>query len=520
MRDDDEFFGYDRSPILSMKIPPHIELKLEDNQTNIYIGGVYVKTCMGMKIIIPIKNVSEYDYINSIDELSEHANKSNLDNGSFRITPKEEFRGHCSNIQAWVENNYDTCILHSNIAFPLLKRLTHIGDPLARNVFKEEIAERFSSGERIVILFLLEGNYLGYLDEFEQRVLLESVVINFVKFTVSEFNEFADLCEGIFQRVGENAQKAFLMNNISGISDFIAKQLVELKFDNNKIHILSDSLNRLISFLIRYEERFFDYGKANYKIKKHFSSDADAEIRNGTTLSIQYKNEDFYTETELLYNFQRYEVFLDLKVALFGDEIIMFSNINTNINANNINNIIVDVILNSKKAEEFFSENFSNIFDWIKYKEKAINQLTDLEQSDLDITDKVHYIYLILWNLLCRYPKQREKRFIKQANFFFEITEFYNAIDCDVAIEIQEEGHRRATQRHLHQGEFGQGQRIVLIVKNRDEQFYREYRDEELHDIMKSVFFRDENLTIYAAFWKRDQQIFEIDVKFDLKKNE
>jgi hypothetical protein len=73
---------------------------------------------------------------------------------------------------------------------------------------------------------------------------------------------------------------------------------------------------------------------------------------------------------------------------------------------------------------------------------------------------------------------------------------------------------------NLHQGEFGQGQRIVLIVKNRNEQFYREYRDEELHDIMKSVFFRDENLTIYAAFWKRDQQIFEIDVKFDLKKNE
>lgn len=107
-----------------------------------------------------------------------------------------------------------------------------------------------------------------------------------------------------------------------------------------------------------------------------------------------------------------------------------------------------------------------------------------------------------------------------ETNFFFEITEFYNSIDCDVAIEIQEEGHRRATQRHLHQGEFEQGQRFVLIVKNRDEQFYREYRDEELHDIIKLLFFRDENLTVNFAFWRRHQQIFEIYVKFDSKKNE
>ena len=43
---------------------------------------------------------------------------------------------------------------------------------MARNVFKGEIAERFSSGEKTVILFLLEGNYLEYLDESEKRVLI------------------------------------------------------------------------------------------------------------------------------------------------------------------------------------------------------------------------------------------------------------------------------------------------------------------------------------------------------------
>lgn len=138
-----ENISYSKSPVLSRKISAHIELKLEHNQTNIYIDGIYVETCMDIKIIIPKKNVSDYDYINSIDELSEHVSKLDLDNGNYSITPKEKFWGHCSNIQAWVEHDYDTRILHSNLTFPLLKRLTNIGDPLARSVFKAEIAERF-----------------------------------------------------------------------------------------------------------------------------------------------------------------------------------------------------------------------------------------------------------------------------------------------------------------------------------------------------------------------------------------
>jgi len=472
-----------------------------------------VETCMDIKIIIPKKNVSDYDYINSIDELAEHVSKSDLDNGNYSITPKEKFWGHCSNIQAWVEHDYDTRILHSNIAFPLLKRLTNIGDALARNVFKEEIAERFSSGEKIVILFLLEDDYLNYLDELEKINLFESVKINFFKFTVSEFNEFVNLCEKSFLEVGIDARRSFLMNNLNEISNLIVKYISESNFDGRQLHTLYESLNKLMSPLIKSEKLFFNYEIANYKIKNHFSTNADAEIRNDRTLYIQYKKEKFYTETNYSNSLERYEVFLNLKNALFGDKNVIFSNIRARNFDNNLN---VDVILTSKKAEKFFSENFSTISDWFKYKQNAINQLTDLGQSDLDFTDKIHYIYLIIWNLLCRRPKQTEMRFIKQANFFFEITEFYNSIDCDVAIEIQGKGNRR---RHLHH-EDEKGQKFVLIVKNRNEQFYREHRDGGLHDIIKLLFFNNENLTIYAAFWKRHQQIFEIDVKFDLKKNE
>lgn len=510
--DDEDYNDSDKSPILSRKISSIIELKLEDDQTNVYIDGDYVETCMNLKIIIPKNNIKDYDHINSIDELSEHISDSDLENESYSIDPEEEFWGHCSNIQAWVENDYDTRILHSNIAFPLLKRLTNIGDLLARNVFKEEIAERFSSGEKIVILFLLEDDYLNYLDEFEKINLFESVKINFFKFTISEFYHFVNLCEKIFLEMGIDARSSFLMNNLNEISNLIVEHVSEPKFDGRKLHTLYESLNKLMFPFIRYEKLFFDYKIANYKIKKHFSTNADAEIRNDRTLFIQYKKDKFYTETNFSYSLERYDVFLDLKNALFGDENVIFSNINTNISAKNFNNLIVEVILSSKKAEEFFSENFPTISDWFKYKQNVINQLTDLEQKDLDFTDKINLIYLILWNLLYRRPKQTEMRFIKQANFFFEITEFYNARDCNVAIEMFD-------NNNLHQGEFGQEQSFVLIVKNRNEQFHREYRDEELHDIIKLLFFRDENLTIDFAFWRRHQQIFEIDVKFDSKEN-
>lgn len=58
---------------------------------------------------------------------------------------------------------YDTKLLHRNIAFPLLKKLTDVGDPLAKKVFKEEIAKRIDSRFNPTITFLVEEGYLDYL---------------------------------------------------------------------------------------------------------------------------------------------------------------------------------------------------------------------------------------------------------------------------------------------------------------------------------------------------------------------
>ena len=55
----------------------------------------------------------------------------------------------------------------------LLKKLTEVGDPIAKRVFQEEIAKRFASCSLTVIHFLLFENYLDYLSEEELDVMFK-----------------------------------------------------------------------------------------------------------------------------------------------------------------------------------------------------------------------------------------------------------------------------------------------------------------------------------------------------------
>ena len=88
------------------------------------------------------------------------------------ISPEEEFMGHCSNIQAFFENGLNTNILHTNIAFPLLKKLVDLNFEPARRVFKQEIAVRFNEGTQNSRYFLSSGGYLNYLNKEEKEALI------------------------------------------------------------------------------------------------------------------------------------------------------------------------------------------------------------------------------------------------------------------------------------------------------------------------------------------------------------
>ena len=156
------------------QINEYLTLKLENERINIYVLNELFLNCKYLLLINPHLNENQ-GLIDSIDEASEllsHETEAHVSPRDLGITIEQEFWGHCSNIQAWVENDYDTRILHRNLAFPLLKKLADMGDPLAKKIFKDEIGKRFLSGHLSTITYLLEENYLDYLNREEITSLL------------------------------------------------------------------------------------------------------------------------------------------------------------------------------------------------------------------------------------------------------------------------------------------------------------------------------------------------------------
>lgn len=151
------------------KINDLVDLRLIDNTTYIYVNNEMFLTCVRLLMNIPVNRIQEADEINSIDEAAEIFNST--ENWQNIISPEDEFKAHCSNIQAFFENGLNTDILASNIAFPLLKKLVDHEYKPAIQVFKEEIVRRFNDGTSNSRLFLYKEGYLNYLNEEEKQEL-------------------------------------------------------------------------------------------------------------------------------------------------------------------------------------------------------------------------------------------------------------------------------------------------------------------------------------------------------------
>lgn len=168
--------------INDFKINNLITLKFRYNSTKIYVNGKRFIQCKRLVLSIPKDNAEKYNDIESIDEAAEIYEHSiyesqiikddgmpemENDEGFSLINPEEEFWGHCSNLQVWAENNYDTRLLKANLAFPLLKQLTKEGDNQAQTKLKEEILKRLLSGTESVIEYLFVEGYQDYLSNNE-----------------------------------------------------------------------------------------------------------------------------------------------------------------------------------------------------------------------------------------------------------------------------------------------------------------------------------------------------------------
>ena len=209
------------------KINKYLTLKLQSYETVIYIAREPFQICKHLLINIPVGHVND---IESLDELVDDYGEER-ENEFFahevEITPKELFKGHCSNLQVWVENNYDTCLLNSNLAFPLLKRLTEVGDLKALSVFKEEVRKRFESLYPPVQQYLISEGYLEYFSISEKNELLKYVLSIDTWIAIAE--NYLVKCQK------EDAIKAYeYALNIDPINKFILEKLYNLsKVTNN-----------------------------------------------------------------------------------------------------------------------------------------------------------------------------------------------------------------------------------------------------------------------------------------------
>lgn len=215
------------------KINDYITLKLEHNETFIYVQGKKFLQCIRLVLDIQRNDISDYDEIESIDEAAEVFKQSLWQNkivegpmaqpSRFQnetITPEQEFWGHCSNLQTWVDNNYDTRLLKSDLSFPLLHKLVDVGDLKAKRVFKDEIAKRFTSGYLNVILYLLEQNYLDYLNDEEKEILYEN--FNFETFLSVKPEKFFWILEKFISLGIDSA--------LSKLKDEISKKMMNENF--------------------------------------------------------------------------------------------------------------------------------------------------------------------------------------------------------------------------------------------------------------------------------------------------
>jgi len=372
-----------RNNVREFKINDFLTLKLQNNRTNIYVKNRKFIQCMYLLLNIPVDRIRDYDPIDSIDEAAEVLDRSLEGSRSQHlITPEEEFVGHCSNIQVWAENDYDTRILHRNLAFPLLKRLSDAGDPIAKKKFKEEIALRYSSGHSTVIMFLSQNGYLRYLSSEELECLLDDNKLPILGDISNSFKRILDSIEDNDLDKYIQGSTRYLKNNL-GIHNipFVISYILKDFSENHRKKLVRSVFNCLktekkfpIVNYLNSNQRYLD--KIELDTVKY--NDRIIGLMQEQVLNLRDQNIENIKQIKNLEN--RYKKIQELDLSNNNikdlDGIENFTNLRTlNMNNNKIRSIKNIEKLKELRSVSFRNNNISEI--------QEIKELTKLEHLDL-----------------------------------------------------------------------------------------------------------------------------------------
>ena len=166
-----------------------LTVKLVNKQIHFYIKGELFKQCkflllnypsieLGKKAVDENNLRSGWDL--NVDTIAEKYNwteegqniEGKIVDISQELTPEEIFWAYCSNLQVWAESGYSGDLLHSHIAFPLLRTLSRY-DPHAKKKYKEEIKKRMLNGDVNTAQYLVDG---AFLDAFSNNEIMKLVL--------------------------------------------------------------------------------------------------------------------------------------------------------------------------------------------------------------------------------------------------------------------------------------------------------------------------------------------------------
>jgi len=77
-----------------------------------------------------------------------------------------------------VEQDYNTSLLHSNLAFPLLNILNEVRDSPARKALKDEVVKRIKNSYVSMIIYLMVSKFLDIFSQEEFDTLIEDIKKN------------------------------------------------------------------------------------------------------------------------------------------------------------------------------------------------------------------------------------------------------------------------------------------------------------------------------------------------------
>lgn len=312
-----EDYRKEQNPYIQ-KLNEFLEVRLENGRSWIYVKGTKFRQCTYLLLNIPEENVENFDEIQSIDEAEElleyrhdfHDLNSKI-RREFTIEPIEEFRANCSNLQAWVENDYNTQILHRTLAFPLLKQLVQVGDPLAKKAYKDEIAYRLESNDIVITHYLIQQGYLKDLSEPELKIIIENLKPGIAKVLM------LDHVTSRFKNKSSRFDKKKMSLSLENGSILITSiERSALKYTDYKRPFNLDLIEKYSRY--QYNKTFIDFGltfrdqKLLFKndllqvAKEYFTNKNDilVEIPRGKAplkLTVEQENLAIYIFPELMY---------------------------------------------------------------------------------------------------------------------------------------------------------------------------------------------------------------------------